>query len=549
PARTTIICGVYPTCLGAQHMRSMVLLPTEFRMFPQYLREAGYYCTNNSKEDYNVEKPGRVWDESSPRSHWKNRAEGQPFFAVFNITTSHESKIRKRPHKPVHNPANVKLPAYHPDASKVRRDWAQYYDKVTEMDAIVGKRLHELERAGLADDTIVLYFGDHGSGMPRSKRWLYQSGLRVPLVVFIPSKFRTLAPPEYAVGGSSDRLVGFIDLAPTILSLAGIESPSYYQGHAMMGAHPGPPQEYLFGFRDRMDERIDMSRAVRDKHYEYIRNYYPEKPQGQFLSTMFEMPTTRVWKRLNDRGRLTPEQSVFWEPKPAEELYDLDADPQQVRNLAANPELHDVRQRFRDTLRVQTLRIRDLGFMPEAEMLTRSGGRAPYDLGHDPTKYPLERIYKTAELAASEDRDPSTVETLAGQLQDKESCVRFWAVQGLLLRGADVCVQHVEILNEALKDPSPSVRIVAATALSKYAPEPDAQRALDVLIQLADVNNNSVHVAIEALNAIDNLDQQAAGALERIQLLPQPARSPENRYDTYVERLLKSTLSDLRVSQ
>src|SRR6185436_1973247 len=216
PARTTIISGLYPTSTGSEHMRSMTVMPAGWKMFPGYLREAGYYCSNNVKEDYNLEKPPGTWDESSARAHWRKRASGQPFFSVFNLTITHESQIRTRPHSLVHDPAKVRLPAYHPDTIEVRQDWAQYYDNITTMDGQGGRVLAELEKDGLADDTIVFFFGDHGSGMPRSKRWPFNSGLNVSIIVHIPEKFRHLAPSEYAVGAKNNRLVGFIDLAPTM---------------------------------------------------------------------------------------------------------------------------------------------------------------------------------------------------------------------------------------------------------------------------------------------------------------------------------------------
>src|SRR5438876_6433593 len=226
---------MYAPSTGAEHMRSMVPYPAGKQMFPQLLRAAGYYCTNNVKEDYNLAKPGKVWDESSRNAHWKNRKPPQPFFAVFNSVKSHESQIRTRPHKQVHDPAKVRVPAYHPDTPEVRQDWAQYYDVITEADTDAGTRLSEVERAGLANDTIVFYFADHGSGMPRSKRWPYNSGLQVPLVVYFPEKWRSLAPPEYRPGVKSDRLVSFVDLAPSVLSLAGIKPPEWMQGHAFAG--------------------------------------------------------------------------------------------------------------------------------------------------------------------------------------------------------------------------------------------------------------------------------------------------------------------------
>lgn len=293
-------------------MRSMVPLPAAFRMFPRILREHGYYTTNNAKEDYNLEKNGQVWDESSATAHWRNRQPGQPFFAVFNTTVTHESQIRARAHDAVHDPARAPLPAYHPDTPETRQDWAQYYDKMTEVDRFAGERLRELESAGLSEDTIVFYFGDHGPGLPRLKRWPYDSGLRVPLIVYIPERFRRLAPPDYRPGAASTRLVSFMDLAPTVLSLAGIEPPSWMQGRAAMGPFAAPAPQYLFGLRGRMDERYDLVRSVTDGRYVYVRNFMPHRIYGQFLAYMFETPTTRVWRRWYDEGRLSAPQRAFW---------------------------------------------------------------------------------------------------------------------------------------------------------------------------------------------------------------------------------------------
>ncbi|NUQ65736.1 MAG: sulfatase [Pirellulales bacterium] len=316
PARTAIISGMYPTSTGSQHMRSMAPMPEGTRMYPQFLCEAGYYCTNNSKEDYNLEKPGKVWDDSSGKAHWNNRREGQPFFAIFNFTVTHESQIRKRPHELVHDPAKAPVPAYHPDTPEVRRDWAQYYDNITTMDKQAGQRLRELEEAGLADETIVFFYGDHGSGMPRSKRFPYHSGLHVPLLVCIPAKYQALAPGDYRAGGTTDRLVGFVDFAPTVLSLAGIEPPSYIEGRAFLGRYDAGAQPYLFGFRGRMDERYDTIRSVTDGRYVYLHNYMPHLPYGQHVRYMFDTPTTRVWKELHDQGKLTAQQDHFWRMMP-----------------------------------------------------------------------------------------------------------------------------------------------------------------------------------------------------------------------------------------
>ena len=350
PARTTIITGVYPPATGAEHMRSNVPLSSKLKMYPQILREAGYYCTNNSKEDYNQIKPDQVWDESSRKSHWKNRKAGQPFFAIFNHTISHESKIRNEidPKDVIHDPARARVRAYHPDTPEVRKDWAQYYDRLTMMDALVGKNLKEIADAGLADDTIVFYYGDHGSGMPRSKRWPYNSGLHVPLIVHIPEKFSHLRPKQYVTGSTSDRLTAFVDLAPTLLSLIGQKPPAWMQGHAFAGKHDAGPQPFIYGFRGRMDERYDLLRSVTDGRYVYLRQYMPHKIYGQYIQYMFQTPTTRVWKEMFDAGRLNEAQSKFWQRKPSEELYDLHADPDEVNNLAKSLEHQSILKKLRN---------------------------------------------------------------------------------------------------------------------------------------------------------------------------------------------------------
>jgi len=544
PARTTIISGMYPPSTGSQHMRSMARLPADIKMYPQYLREAGYYCTNNSKEDYNLQKPGEVWDASSNKGHWRNRKPGQPFFAIFNFTNSHESQIRRRPHTPVHDPAKVRVPAYHPDTPEVRLDWAQYYDKITEMDARVGRVLKELEEDGLADDTIVFYYGDHGSGMPRSKRWPYNSGLHVPMIVSIPQKFRHLATDDYATGGKSDRLVGFIDLAPTLLSLIGIKPPEHMQGHAFLGKYAAPQQPFGYGFRGRMDERFDMVRVVRDKRYIYIRNYMPHKEYGQFIAYMFQTPTTRVWKSLYDQGKLEPPKTFFWERKPAEELYDLENDPDEVNNLVGSPEHQEILARLRKAQQDLAREIRDVGFLPEGEIHSRSEGSTPYEMGHNAGKYPMEKIMAAAELASS--LKSGVTGELVELLDDDDSAVRYWGAMGLLMRATDVLDDARSPLREALTDASPYVRVAAAETLGRYGNKEDLKEALPVLLELAAVDRHGVCVSMAALNALDVLDDKAKSAKQTIAALPKSGSGGPQRMGGYPARLLQKILADLQ---
>jgi uncharacterized sulfatase len=535
---------MYAPSTGGEHMRSLVPYPAGKQMFPQLLRDVGYYCTNNAKEDYNLEKPGRVWDVSSNQAHWKNRTPGQPFFAVFNSLKSHESQIRTRPHTQVHDPAKVRVPAYHPDTPEVRQDWAQYYDQVSAADADAGLRLRELEQGGLAGETIVFYFADHGSGMPRSKRWPYDSGLHVPLVVYIPDKFRSLAPADYVPGGKSKRLVSFVDFAPTVLSLAGVKPPEWMQGHAFLGPFAAPPQPFVYGFRGRMDERYDLVRSVTDGRFVYIRNYMPHLIYGQHVEYMFQTPTTQVWKKLHDAGKLTAAQDIFWNRKPPEELYDLHADPDEVHNLAGSPEHHAVQAKLRQAQQDWARRIRDVGFLPEGERFTRAPGVSPYDLGHDDRKYPFERVFAMAELASL--LKPEAVPELKKVLGDADSAVRYWAALGLLMRGQSGFDAAGPELRAALDDRSPYVRIVAAQILGQYGNGDDQDRALRLLVNLSNWSKHDVFTAVAALNALDALGAKANRVADAIRALPSQGKVPDPRYSPYVPRLLEDLRAGLK---
>ena len=545
PARTCIITGVYPQSTGAQHMRSNVKMPAFMKMYPQLLREAGYYCTNNSKEDYNLIKPGKVWDESSRKAHWKNRKSGQPFFAIFNHTISHESQIRNRipERNRIHDPDKVRVRAYHPDTPEVRKDWAQYYDRLTMMDARVGQNLRELEEAGLADDTIIFYYGDHGSGMPRSKRWPYNSGEHVPLIVHIPEKFKHLRPDDYKTGGVTDRLVSFVDLAPTLLSLIGQQPPDWMQGFAFAGEFTAPPQRYIYGFRGRMDERYDMVRSVTDGRFVYIRHFMPHKIFGQYIQYMFQTPTTRIWKQQFDAGKLTEAQSRFWQRKPPEELYDLKNDPDEVVNLCDSEKHAETLERLRAAQIELAIRIRDLGYLPEREIHSRSEGSTPYEMARDGSRFDLSRIAETAEAASS--LKPQLTAFLKSRLGDPDSAVRYWAASGLLMRQQDGVAIARKELTDALQDDSPDVRVVAAQVLAQYGSSDDRRLALPVLIETASVADNGIYTSMRSLNAIDELDAAAGPLIDQIRKLPKTHASIPPRMGAYVKNLIAKTLADL----
>jgi len=552
PARTAIVTGVSPHSTGAEHMRSMMRMPDGWKMFPGYLREAGYYCTNNGKEDYNLEKPEGTWDVTqggnggapggySPvHGHWRNRKPGQPFFAVFNNMTTHESQIFKSATNTnlIHDPAKARVPAFHPDIPEIRRDWAQYHDLLTQEDGQHEARIDELTADGLVEDTIIIVTSDHGCGMPRYKRFPYDSGLHVPMILVFPDKYRHLAPKDYVPGGKSDRLLNTMDLAPTMLSLAGIQPPAFQQGQAFAGRYEAPPRAYNYGFRGRMDERYDMMRSVRDKRFMYIRNYNPHKIYGQHVDYMWSLPSTPVWERLYKEGKLKAPQTHFWETKPPEELYDLHADPDEVNNLAGSPEHKATLERFRKAHHEHELAVRDLGLLPEGEMHARAGKSTPYDMGRDPKRFPVERILAAADLASS--LQPGVTSRLEAFIKDSDSGIRYWGAMGVLMRGKDEVAKLQTQLRAALSDSSPHVRIAAAEALGRYGTEEDVKTVMPLLLGLADAPKSGSYAAIHALNAIDSLGAKALPWKAQIlAVVTVDPASPERVRTEYTSKLIK----------
>ena len=360
----------------------------------------------------------------------------------------------------------MRIPAYHSDNAESRQDWAQYYDVVSQADALAGRHLADFDKVGLAGETIVFYYADHGSGMSRGKRWTYNSGLSVPMVVYFPARWKHLAPKEYQSGGKSDRLVNFVDLAPTHLSLAGVKPPEWIQGHAFAGKHQQEKPKYMFGFRGRMDERYDFIRTVTDGRYHYIRNYNPHFIYGQHVSYNFVTKSTAAWKRDYVAGKLNEVQSRFWRLKPTEELYDLETDPDEVKNLADSPahreKLEELRKEQQDWCR----RIRDLGFLPEGEIHNRSRGLTPREMGKDDRKYPYDKIFAAADLATQRGREQ--IPKVKMLLNDSDSAARYWGAVGILNRGADAIQASEKELLTVLEDDSSYARIVAAYAFGKY---------------------------------------------------------------------------------
>ena len=387
PSRSAIITGMYASSIGSNHMRTVqgsrvgngiinyeTVPPARVKCFPEYLRAADYYCTNNAKTDYQFEAPFTAWDENGNKAHWRNRKDkNQPFFAVFNIGVTHESQIWERAKQPLRvNPATVKYPPYYPENPIIRTDVARNYDNIMVMDSLVGNLLKQLEEDNLLDKTIVFFYSDHGSGMAWHKRELYDRGLHVPFMIRYPD--------HRGAGTWDDELHSFVDLAPSMLSLVGMPVPDYLQGQAFLGdRRVKTPRSYIYAAKDRFDEHYDCSRAVRDKRFKYIRNYQPDRPYYMDLAYRKQMPMMVEILRLRDAGQLPPVTQRWFGTKPVEELYDIEKDPYELTNLADKPahraKLDELRRQEQQWVRA----VHDKGFMQERDLIQLfwPGGQQP----------------------------------------------------------------------------------------------------------------------------------------------------------------------------
>jgi len=534
PNRSCLVSGVWPSTLGSHDMRSNCWLPHGMQCMPWYLQKAGYYCSNWKKKDYNFVEPVETWNEGES---WRSRRDPKkPFYSVINIFCTHESRCRKSPrNKKLFDPAKVPVPPFHPDTPEVRGNWARYYENISEMDKRVGIILGQLEDDGLAEDTIVFFFGDHGAGMPGCKKWVWESGLRVPFIMRFGKNYAHLAPAT--PGEKTDRLVSFVDFPSTVLSLCGAEIPMHMQGEPFLGGQATKPRKYVFAIRDRMGECHDTVRVVRDKQFQYNRNFMPHVSWSQFMSYTEEMPTMRLWRQLHNQGKLNAVQDRYFQPtKPLEELYHVVKDPHQINNLAGDPTYKTVVERMQRELRLWMERTHDLGLLPEYEMHKRAEGSSPYELAHDSSKHPQKKLMEIADTANA--MDPTNIRALTTTMrEDIDTAVRWWAAVGLVALGKKA-EPALKSIREAAKDDSPLVRVAAAEVLCNLGKHDEGLPILEKGLQYP-----SPFVRLRTMRVLANIGEQARPLLPQIKNAKIKGKHPAvyvNRMVGYLPQKLES---------
>lgn len=514
PSRSTIITGVYPTSMGTQHMRCENQIPEAFRFFPNYLHDAGYFTTLRLKRDYNIPNQVGTWDIDDwwhLEDAFKGKKEEQPFFLFYNTWMTHEGKVHDdgatlesyfrstfendssindslKKFNPF-NPDQINIPEYQPNIRALKQDWANYYRCIEMMDYEFGRMLGYLEQHGLMENTIIIYMSDHGGVLPRSKRFTYETGLKVPLIVYCPEKYKSLV--KFPMKKASDQLVEFADLAPTVLTLAGLTPPEYMVGEDFLSSNK--TNDVAFGFRGRMDESYDMVRTIKFNNFRYIRNYMPFRPSGQNIQFFWKMPSVQAWEKAYLNGECNAKSAAFFESKPIEELYDVVNDPENTINLVNDPLYAGILTELR-TKNIEFLKKHyDSGFIPEGELYKRSKEfNIPiYNLVRENKKELFQAI--NASHIATNNPKPDDLIPL---LKSKYPAVRFWGATGsIMLKAENLKIK--KYLIELLNDRSEDVIVMASEALYLMGGEEKATNSIRLML-----NSQNPYVVLRALNTI-----------------------------------------------
>lgn len=480
PSRTAIITGVKTYCTGTGNHRSKFPLPEFMKGFPYYLRQAGYYTTNHAKTDYNITNEAAfiktAWNESSVKAGWGDRKPGQPFFSVFNFMSSHQSFTMTFPYQRyekgiLENLAKDEIipddafdmPPFYHNTPEMRREMARVYNSLSLTDKLIGDLLSKLKADGLMDSTIIIFYGDHGEGIPRGKTNGIDFGFRVPFVIWFPPMYKHLSP--WGTGVVTDELIDFTDLAPTMISLAGGVKPNHLTGRAFMGTGREEPPKYLTLSSDRSDNGQDLVRAVTDGRYFYARNFMSYMPELRYIRYMEVGKIKQLMREDLAKGVLNPLQKSLFEPRPSEFLFDTQNDPWETKNLAGEKQYQSRLKKMRAVLKKEIISKRDIMLMPEGEMAAVSESATPYEYRLNESAYPVHSIYNAANLSGFKDK--KTLRQQIKLLDDKNKIVRYWAAMGLLSQPERNLRSYIPKIESSLSDPFPPVAVIASALLYK----------------------------------------------------------------------------------
>ncbi|MFC5623988.1 sulfatase family protein [Algoriphagus winogradskyi] len=508
PSRSTIITGVKTYELGTGNHRSNYPIPSEIKGFPFYLKQAGYYATNNSKTDYNVANEkgfiAEAWDESSGNAGWWNRKEGQPFFSVFNFNESHQSRTMTNPYEwyvkevleqlPEEDRIGeneFEMPPFYRDSPEMRKQMARVYNSLKLTDNRIGELIARLEGDGLLDETIIFIFADHGEGMPRGKTNGINFGYRVPFTIWFPEKYKHLSPWE--IGGSTEELISFEDLAPTLISLAGGKAPDYLKGRVLIGERRSPEVNKVFLSSDRSDNGIDMVRTVTDGRYIYSRNYMPFMPEARYIRYMEIGDIKQIMWSDYKNNVLNPLQKRIFEHREAEVLYDIEKDIWETNNLINKPEFQELATKMRRELDARILERKDVMFLPEYELDKISSSSNPYEYRLEISQYPLAEIYEVAKLAGFRNQEVLLLQL--EYLQSENEIIRYWAALGLMSQDRNLLSPFAEQLSSKLDDTYSPVAITMAAILYELNQSKGAEKLLK-----DSVLDSNGHLALMAIN-------------------------------------------------
>ena len=509
PSRSAIVTGVPTYKLGTGNHRSNYPIPNFIKGFPYFLKQEGYYTSNNVKTDYNIanEKAfiNEAWHESSNKASWSGKKENQPFFSVFNFADSHQSRTMSMPfdwyEKYVLNylPENdkisdnaFKMPPFYKDSPEMRKQFARVYNSIKLTDNKIGKLLKKLQQDNLLENTIIFFFADHGEGMPRGKTNGINYGYRVPFIIKFPEKYKHLSPWGKA-GTVTDELINFEDLAPTIINLANGKTPSYLKGRTLIGKHRDKEKEYLLLSSDRADNGPDLTRTITDGRFVYSRNFMPFLPELRYINYLEIADITKQMRLDYKNNQLNTLQKSLFETRPIEVLYDIENDLWETVNLVENPVFKSTLKKMRKQMYKSLFKVKDVHFLPEYEIGLISKNETPYEYRLDSKKYPFKDVYEAASLSGKKDK--KTLKRQLKLLKCKNKIVRYWAILGLMSHDKNVLENYMKELYNTLQDSYPPVKITAAAMVYEFFGD---EKAIKILKNYS--NSQDANLALMTIN-------------------------------------------------